>query len=66
VGKVEEKKISFLDPLFRGTDPGNRIHTKMSRIPKTGIRDGKIGSGINIPYPQAATLQNADPEHRYI
>ncbi len=26
-----------LDPLVRGTDPGIRIRTKMSRIPNTGF-----------------------------
>jgi len=39
VGKVEEKNLKNISFLDRGTDPGNRIHTKMSRIPKTGIRD---------------------------
>jgi hypothetical protein len=38
----EEKNVIFCilklnpDPLVRGTDPGNRIRTKMLRIPNTG------------------------------
>jgi hypothetical protein len=31
-----------LDPLFRGADPGIRIRTKMSRIPKTASAAYKI------------------------
>jgi hypothetical protein len=27
------------DPLVRVTDPGIRIHTKLSRIPNTGFSD---------------------------
>jgi hypothetical protein len=28
-----------MDPLIRGTDPGIRIHTKMSRIPIRRLTD---------------------------
>ncbi len=30
------------DPLVRGTDPGIRILTKMSRIPNTGTRKPRV------------------------
>jgi hypothetical protein len=35
-----------LDPLFRGADPGIRIRSKMSRIPKTASAAYKIKKRI--------------------